>query len=401
MAVSSHSPQMPRLLLLLGAISLLAPCCVDMYLPALPTIATDLHASASTVQLTLPAFCAGFALSQLGFGTLADHLGRRPCLLAGLALLVIASLACALSESGTALTFWRVIQAVGVGSATVIPRAVVRDCFPVEQTARAMSTLSLITGLGPILAPQVGAALLLAASWRLIFWLLAGCALVLLPLVFFTLRESMPAGRPHALGPKLWIALLGDRRYLRFALPANLIQSSLFVYIAGAPFVFIKIFALTPQQFGWSFGANAVALMAGGRINAYLVTRLGPEYIFRRSMVATAALGLLLLAVAASGRGGFLGLAIPLFLYVFSVGFNFANGFALALAPFGSAAGTASALFGTVQFLFAALGGVAVSALYDGTPRAMTGVMCVLAVTGVALYRYLEQRAPQTLPAPP
>ncbi len=399
-AVSTQPPRMSGLLLL-GAISLLGPCSIDMYLPALPSIAADLHASAAAVQLTLPAFFIGIALSQIAFGTLADHAGRRPSLLLGLTLFGLASVACALAHSAGALMFWRVVQALGVGSTTVIPRTVVRDRFPVEHTARALSMLSLISGLGPILAPQAGGALLMVGTWRLVFWVLAGASVLFVPPVFLTLPESKPAGRPQALGPRLWISLLTDRRYLRFALPANLIQSSVFAYIAGAPFVFIRIYELSPQQFAVSFGANAVALMVGGRVNAHLVTRLGPEYIFRRAMLSTAAIGILLFAVASTGLGGFLGLAICLFLYVFSIGFNFANGFALALAPFGSSAGTASALYGTVQFLFAALAGTAVSALYDGTPRAMAGVMCALALTAVALYRYLEPRAPQTLPVAP
>jgi DHA1 family bicyclomycin/chloramphenicol resistance-like MFS transporter len=392
---------MSGLLLLLGAISLLGPCSVDMYLPALPSIAADLHASAAAVQLTLPAFFVGIALSQIAFGTLADHAGRRPALLLGLSLFGLASVACALAQSASALTFWRVVQALGVGSTTVIPRTVVRDRFPVEHTARALSMLSLISGLGPILAPQAGGVLLMFATWRLLFWVLAGAALLFVPLVAFTLDESMPAERPHALGPRLWISLLTDRRYLRFALPANLIQSSVFAYIAGAPFVFIKIYELSPQQFAVSFGANAVALMAGSRVNAHLVTRLGSEYIFRRAMVGTAALGMLLIAVASTGFGGLMGFAVCLFLYVFSIGFNFANGFALALAPFGRSAGTASALYGMMQFLFAALAGAVVSEFYDGTPRPMAGVMGALALSAVALYRYLEPPAPQTLPVPP
>ena len=386
----SKPPRLSRLLFLLGAISILTPFALDMYLPALPAIASDLKASASAVELTLPSFFAGLAVSQLLFGSLADHMGRRPPLLCGLALAVIGSVGCALSAGVNGLTFWRVVQALGVGSASVIPRAVIRDRFDVAHTARALSLLGLITGLGPILAPQLGGAILLVAGWRLEFWLLSALGFACFLIAFFTLRETIPADRSPTLGPKLWLRLLTDRRYLKYAIPANLVQSGVFAYIAGASFVYIDHFKLTPQQFAWMFGLNALGIMIVGRINAHLVPRLGPELIFRRAMLATAATGIVLFALALAGVGGFWGIAIPQLLFIALLGFNFSNGFALALAHFGDSAGTASALFGTLQFLFAGLGGAAVSALYDGTPRAMTGVMCAVAVTAVVLYRSMK-----------
>lgn len=386
----SSPPRLSRLLLLLGSIAILTPFSLDMYLPALPAIARDLRADASAVELTLPAFFAGLALSQLLFGSLADHLGRRPPLLAGLALSIVGSVGCALATGVGSLTVWRVVQALGVGSASVIPRAVIRDRFDVAHTARALSLLGLITGMGPILAPQLGGALLLVAGWRTEFWLLAALGAAALAIAFFTLRESIPAQRSSVMGPKLWWRLLGDRRYMRYALPANVMQSSVFAYIAGAPFVFIDHFKLSPQAFAWMFGCNAVGLLIVGRINAHIVARFGPEIIFRRAMRATAVLGIVLVGVALRDVGGFWGLAIPQWLFIACLGFNFSNGFALALADFGSAAGTASALFGTLQFVFAGVAGGAVSALYEGSAHAMTGVMGAAGLAAVMLYRIMR-----------
>jgi DHA1 family bicyclomycin/chloramphenicol resistance-like MFS transporter len=383
----SKPPGLSKLLFLLGAISILTPFTLDMYLPALPAIARDLGADASAVELTLPSFFAGLALSQLLFGSLADHLGRRPPLLCGLALSVVGSVGCAMSSGVASLTVWRVVQALGVGSASVIPRAVIRDRFDVAHTARALSMLGLITGMGPILAPQLGGAILLFGGWRTEFWLLAGLGLVCLSIAFLTLRESIPAQRTNVIGPKLWLKLLTDRRYIRYAASANLMQSGVFAYIAGAPFVYIDHFKLSPLEFAWLFGANAVGLLIVGRINAHIVSRFGPELIFRRAMLCTAAAALVLFAAALGDIGGFWGLAIPQLLFISLLGFNFSNGFALALAHFGSSAGTASALFGTLQFVFAGLAGSAVSALYDGTARAMAGVMCVAGIGAVILYR--------------
>lgn len=389
-SAAANSPRMSKLLLMLGSITILSPFSLDLYLPALPSIATDLHAGPGAVQLTLPVFFVGLAISQLFFGSVADHVGRRPPLLCGLALLVLGSAGCALAQGVATLTVGRFIQALGVGSASVIPRAIVRDRFDVAHTARALSLLGLITGLGPILAPQVGGLILLMGSWRYEFWFLAILALLSLLMAFYSLAESLPAERPSALGPRLWLQLLTDRRYLRYALPANLVQSSVFAYIAGAPFVFINLMKLTPQQFAWMFGANAVGLMIAGRVNASIVGRLGPELIFRRGMLVNAAIGAVLFAMAAGGWGGFWGLAIPQFLFVSTLAFNFSNGFALGLAPFGASAGTASALFGTLQFIMAGIAGTAVSSLYDGSPRAMTGVMCAVTVLAVTLYRAMK-----------
>jgi MFS transporter, DHA1 family, multidrug resistance protein len=386
----SNPPGFSKLLFLLGAISILTPFSLDMYLPALPAIANDLGASAAAVQSTLPAFFVGLAVSQLLFGTLADQLGRRPPLLCGLALSVVGSVGCALSANVAALTTFRVLQALGVGSASVIPRAVIRDRFDVAHTAQALSMLGLITGFGPILAPQVGGALLLITGWRMEFWLLAALGLGSFGVAYAMLRESLPAQRSSVMGPELWLQLLSDRRYLRYALSANLVQSSVFAYIAGASFVYIDHFKLTPLQFAWMFGLNALGLMIVGRINAHIVTRLGPELIFRRAMRVTATLGVILFVMARGNYGGFWGMAIPQALFVAMLGFNFSNGFALALTHFGSAAGTASALFGTLQFMFAGLAGAAVSALYDGTAYAMAGIMCVVSIAGVVLHGALK-----------
>ena len=386
----SKPPGFSKLLLLLGAISILAPFSLDMYLPALPAIADDLKASAGAVQLTLPAFFAGLAVSQLLFGTLADRLGRRPPLLCGLALSVIGAVGCALSGSVHALTVWRTIQALGVGSASVIPRAVIRDRFDVAHTARALSLLGLITGFGPILAPQVGGAMLLVAGWRTQFWLLAGLGVACTGIAYVMLRESIPAHRSSVTGPKLWFHLLTDRRYVRYALAANLIQSSVFAYIAGASFVYIDHFKLSPQAFAWMFGVNALGLMVAGRINAHIVGRLGPELIFRRAMLITAALGVVLLGIAAAGLGGFWA-------------WRFRKGCSLQCSA--SISPTALPLRSRISatpperrprcsaHCSSCLRAWPVprsASLYDGTPHAMAGVMCAVSLAAVVFYRSVK-----------
>jgi DHA1 family bicyclomycin/chloramphenicol resistance-like MFS transporter len=162
-------------------------------------------------------------------------------------LAVIGSVGCALSAGVTELTIWRVVQALRVGSASVIPRAVIRARFDVAHTARALSLLGLITGFGPILAPQSGGAILLIAGWRLEFWLLSVLGIACFLIAFFTLRESLPASRSSTLGPKLWLRLLTDRRYLKYAIPANLIQSGVFT-ISPAPLSSTSIISSYPRS---------------------------------------------------------------------------------------------------------------------------------------------------------
>ena len=177
---------------------------------------------------------------------------------------------------------------------------------------------------------------------------------------------------------------------MRYALPATLMQSSVFAYIAGAPFVYIDHFRLSPQQFAWMFGCNAIGLMVAGSINAHIVSSLGPELIFRRAMLFTTALGVVLLGMASRGVGGFWGMAIPQLLFVSMLGFNFSNGLALGAGASRGVRRDRFALFGTLQFLLAGLAGAAVSALYDGTPLAMTEVMCAVACAAVRTVSAVE-----------
>jgi DHA1 family bicyclomycin/chloramphenicol resistance-like MFS transporter len=294
---------------------------------------------------------------------------------------VVASLGCALAPTIEALAALRFLQAMGGCAGVVIARAVVRDLYEPQAAARMLSLLMLVMGVAPILAPLAGGAILVWAGWRWIFVALALFGLLCLAGVSLGLAETRPAHTVRlslAGSLRLFGALARDRRFLGPALTGALSQAGMFAYISGSPFVFIQVHGVPAQHYGWLFGANALGIIGGSQLNRWLLRRHPAAHILRVANGITAACGLALLAAAWSVPAHLPLLLVPLFAYVASLGFSYANAAALAMAPFPSTAGSASALLGTVQFGAAALAGCAVGWLHDGTslPMAATIAAC-------------------------
>ncbi len=376
-----------RLTLILGALSAVSPMSIDMYLPSLPALERDFSTDAAAVQLTLSAFFLGLALGQALYGPLADRHGRRPPLLAGIALYVAASVGCALATSIEALVALRFLQAMGGCAGVVIARAVVRDLFEPQAAARMLSLLMLVMGVAPILAPLAGGAILVWAGWRWIFAALALFGLACLLAVAVGLPETRPAHtvRPGLAGSlRIFAGLARDRRFLGPALTGGLAQAGMFAYISGSPFVFIQVYGVPAQHYGWLFGLNALGIIGGSQLNRWLLRRHPAAAILGVANGVTATCGLLLLAVAWGGAGGLPLLLAPLFGYVASLGFTYANAAALAMASFPEKAGSASALLGTVQFGAAAVAGSVVGHLHDGTAVPMAAVIAACGLLALA-----------------
>lgn len=348
-----------RLVLVLGALIALGPLTIDMYLPALPTIADDLGTSAATVQLTLTGTLLGLALGQLLIGPLSDVLGRRRPLLAGTVLHVVASLACVVAPNVAVLGVLRVFQGLGAAAAAVVAMAVVRDLFAGRAAATVLSRLMLVMGVAPVLAPTLGGALLTATSWRGVFGALAVLGVLLLVLGALALPETLPpaARRDGGLAPAVsrYATLLRDRQFVALIVVAGLAMSALFAYVAGSSFVFQEQYGLDQQQFALVFAAGAVALIGASQLNVRLLDRWTPQQITLGALVVGSALGVVLVVVAAGAFGGLVGLLVPLWLLLGTVGLVLPNAPALALSRHGAAAGTAAALLGAVQFGFGAL----------------------------------------------
>jgi DHA1 family bicyclomycin/chloramphenicol resistance-like MFS transporter len=368
-----------RLALILGALTAIGPLAIDMYLPALPTIAREFQVDASIVQSSLAAYFIGIAIGQAFYGPLSDRLGRKPILYLGLTLFILSSIGCALSHNADALIAFRFLQALGGCAPIVIPRAIVRDHFDQAGSVRMLSMLMLVMGLGPILAPLIGGQLLVHFGWRAVFWLLTAYAAVWLAVSATLLPESLPPVRRvrHPIQEVLGVywRLAGDRRFMGHALAGALIFAGLLAYISGSPVVFIELFHVPPEQFGFFFGINAVGIMIASQINRWLVGRVETHRIVKIVLVAAMTAGAVLVLDAYTGFGGFPGILVPLFCYIACHGFVLPNTTALAMSPHGSVAGSASALLGTLQFVFGAIAGSLVGLFANGTPVPMAAVV--------------------------
>ena len=342
-AVSDDSKTSVRLGRLTAALCLvvaIGPLTTDLYLPALPSLAGDLHAGASAVQLTLTGMLAGLTVGQLLLGPLSDRVGRRRVLLAGLSVHVLASLLCAVAPDVVVLDVLRVIQGGGSAAAAVVGLAVVGDVFAGAQAATVMSRLALVLGVAPVLAPALGGLAVAWTSWRGVFVLLAVAGLVILGVAAWALPETLPASHRRATSPATFRGVLSDPRFRRHAVVAALAAAAMFAYVSGAPFLFQHTWSLSEQQSGLLFGAGAIALVVAAQVNVWLLRRFPPAYI----LVAATAIGTV--------AGGILlaGVVPALWLALFAIGLIMPNAQALAMSGQGPAAGTAAAVLGAVTF---------------------------------------------------
>jgi len=379
---SPSSPRLPGWLVLMGVLNALAPISIDMYLPAFPAMAQALGATHGEVERTLAAYLIGLSLAQIFYGPLADRYGRKPPLIVGLTLYMLASLGCAWAADAESLTLWRVAQAVGGACGIVIPRAVVRDHYDTQEAARALSMLMLVMGLAPILAPLAGGQLLPHTGWRGIFFFMAAGAAVLLAVVALRLPESLPASRATPLAWRTitgnYGALLAHRRFMLYSLAGGLGSAGMFAYIAGSPRLFIEYFGVSPQHYGWFFGVNAMALIAGSQVSARLLRRRPAQALLPVAQRCVAVAALAVLALTLAGVATLPLLMAGLLVFMASLGVINPNAAALALAEQGSRLGVASALLGTLQLGCGALAGFAVSSLQmpGALPLALVLAVC-------------------------
>lgn len=382
---------------LMGALTALGPLSIDMYLPAFPMIAAELGAT-GRIELTLAAFFIGLALGQLIYGPLSDHTGRKPPLYAGLTLFVLASLGASQSHDIDSLVAWRFLQGMGGCAGMVISRAVVRDrCTPVA-AAQAFSLLMLVMGLAPILAPLGGSYLVTLAGWRALFTVLAVAGTACLLLVWRGLEESRPADATPPSTRRLihtYKDLLADRHFILPVLSSGFAFSGMFSYIAGSPFVLMQGYGLSPHQYGWVFGSNALGLITASQINALLLRRgiAGMPVLLRRGLTAAASSSLLIALLALTHVLTLPLLLAGLFVYITSLGFISPNAGASALAGQGHQAGTASALMGALQFLLATIAGSSIGLWHDGTPTPLTCLMAVCGVSAWCIHRLRKHNA--------
>ncbi|SDN34331.1 multidrug effflux MFS transporter [Streptomyces wuyuanensis] len=380
--------------LVLGGLTALPPLSMDMYLPALPEVTVGLRAPAATVQLTLTACLAGMALGQLVVGPMSDRWGRRRPLLAGMAVYVAATAACAFATGAEMLIAFRLLQGLAGAAGIVIARAVVRDLYDGVEMARFFSTLMLISGVAPIVAPLIGAQILRVTDWRGVFHVLTAVGLLLTLVVAKWLHETLPPERRHSGGVghalRTMRALAADRVFTGYTLAGGLAFAALFAYISASPFVVQSLYGASPQTFGLLFAVNSIGLVAVGQINGKLLVgrvSLDKALGFGLAVIVLAALALLLITAGVFGETGLLPVAAGLFVLMSAMGVTLPNTNAQALMRAPHAAGSASALLGTSSFLVGAIASPLVGIAGEATavPMAVVQLVCALGALGCFL----------------
>lgn len=350
-------PHRPLLVVMLGLVTAIGPLSLDMYLPAFPAVAADLHVPAAEVQLSLTTCLIGLALGQLVCGPLTDRWGRRRPVLIGVGAYAILSLLCALAPSAPLLAAIRLLQGFAGGAGVVVARAIVRDLYSGVAAAKFFSRLILIFGVAPIAAPSLGSAVLKVTSWHGIFVALGIIATLLTALLAWRIPETLPADRrsPGGLRDTARTArvLAADRVYIGYTLAQSFAFAALFSYISGSSFVLQDGYGISPTVFSILFGVNACALIVLSQANSKLLDRAAPRRLLLATLAAQALSGAVVLAAAT--LGSLSGLITGLFVLVGTIGMVTPNATALALDRHPERAGTAAALMGGVQSVIAAL----------------------------------------------
>ncbi|KNC18170.1 major facilitator transporter [Arthrobacter sp. RIT-PI-e] len=367
----------------LGALTALAPFTIDLYLPAFPALQEDFGVAEAAVQLTLTGTIIGFASGQLLVGPLSDKIGRRLPLILATVLHVAASIGAAYSADVNMLMLFRVLQGVGAAGSGVVAMAMVRDLFGGYTLVRMLSHMALVNGMAPIFAPVIGSQLLRIFPWPGIFWFLACYGVLVIVAVSLFIIETLPRENRRRSGLtalQRYRTVLGDRIFVGVLLVGGMNFSGLFSYLSASPFLFQGPYGLDEQQYGWLFAINSLGIVAGVQISARLLQRVGPQWVIAGATIVQLVMALLIVAFDQLGLG-LLGTVVPLWFYIMGTGFIFPCVQVLALINNGAQAGTAASLLGAVTFGTAGLISPLVGLLGDGidsaTPMALVMASCI------------------------
>ena len=341
------------IIVLLGALSVVTPFAIDMYLPAFSKIASEYRTSTSQISLSLSTYFIGFAIGQMIYGPLLDRFGRKRPLYIGLALYIVFSIGCATAPNLHAFIAFRFFEAIGGCAAQVGAIAMVRDFFPVKQSAKIFSLLFLMIGVSPLLAPTIGSLLLVAIGWRWIFVLLATIAFLILTAIFLFLPEGHQPDPSISLRPGPMISgfwnIFREPQFLTYTLAGAFSFAGLFAFVAGSPLLFMDGFHMGTKAFGVVFAVLVMGFIGGNQLNVFLLRRFNSERIFLSALLVQVTIGIVFFA---GTRAHLFGLAATMALFFFflaCIGLTYPNSAALALAPYARHAGRASALLGCLQ----------------------------------------------------
>ena len=375
----------------LGLLSAIGPFAIDMYLPALPTIAADLRASTAATQMTLMAFFLAFGICQIVYGPVSDMVGRKPPLYFGLTLFMVGAVGCSLATSIGWLIAFRVVQGLGGSAMMVIPRAVIRDLHTGLEATQLMSLMMLVLSVSPILAPLAGSALIVPFGWRAVF--VAATIAAALAMILLTLFLPETRLKPDRIAISLdslaggFGQLLSSRRFLGLTFIGGLGMASFFTFLASSSFIYINHFGLTPTRYSLAFSINAVGFIGASQFAAALGGRYGMARVVKTAVSVYALFAVLLFVVVALGADS-LQILMPLLFCAFAaLGLVIPSAMVLALDAHGPIAGMASALGGTLQMLTGGAMIAIVSVFFDGTPLPMVTTIACCALGAFALSR--------------
>jgi DHA1 family bicyclomycin/chloramphenicol resistance-like MFS transporter len=391
----------PVLLAVLALLSAFTPLSIDMYLPALPVIEDDLGASVGDIQLTLSAFMVAFGVGQIFYGPAGDRFGRRPVILGGIAIYVLASVGCAFAAAAGQLVLLRLLQGLSACGGVVLARTMVRDLAERDQAARAMSLMMACTSIAPMLAPLVGGQILWFLGWRAIFLILAGIGVFAWTAAFLRLPETL---RPEYRQPLVVSAilerfgqLLRHKAFMGYAFTSSFQFAALLSFLSGSPFVFIERYGIEPRVYGLLFGGIVVFMTIGSLLNARFAPVFGAGTILRYAVIVPAIAGPAALVLGLiEARYGTIGVW-PFFLcfapQIATISMIGPNATAMALQRYPHMAGTASSLMGVMQFGLGAIFGAIVGQTFDGTIAPMTTAMGIAGLLCFMFHRLMVSRS--------
>jgi len=392
----STSPQNTRLIVwILGALSTVTPFAIDLYLPSFGQIAEEFGTTAAKVSLSVSSYFIGMAVGQMLYGPLLDRFGRKKPLYAGLVVFIAASIGCAMTNSTEALIAVRFLQALGGSVAWVAALAMVRDFFPVHESAKIFSLLFLVIGVSPLLAPTVGGFIATALGWRFVFVTLALIAVFTMALVRFYLPDGQEPDVTVSLRVKpmanTFLGVLVQKQFSTFVFAGAFSFSTLFIYVAGSPVIFMEIFKVSPQAYGGIFALLSVGFIGGSQVNIFISKRFGSDKIFRIALTCQWIATFVFLFLALNDWIDLYLCIAMFFVCLTCIGLINPNASALALAPFTRNIGSASALMAFTQIGISALASAGVGAFNSLNIVPVVSLMAITCTIAVFIY-WIGQR---------
>lgn len=377
------------IIIILGSLATVSPFSIDMYLPGFPRIASDLGTTIDRVQLSLTGYLIGICMGQVIYGPMLDRFGRKTPLYVGLGLYILASIGCAMTTSVDALIVMRFFQAMGGCVGLVASQALVSDLFPSEKRAEVFSLITLVIAVSPMIAPTIGGYVTSSIAWQWIFVILAGIVSLMVAAIYFFLPTGKSPDTTVSLKPAAvlngYMTVIRQPQFLIYTMAGGLATAAPFAYISGSSDVFMNIYGVSEQQYGWIFAFLAFAMIGSTQLNHILLKRWRSEQIIQFTLIYQSVVGILLMLGVWAHWFNLYTLIGAMFVFLSGQGLTGPNASALSLAPFRRHTGSASALMGSFRMGAGAIISALVSFMHNKTAMPMVGMMAFCALGGLTI----------------